>query len=174
MTTIALTTCTIRPRRVGDAELLVRHANNPRVAAYLHAAFPVPYTAADAEGWIARNLDLSVTNDFAIEVDGEAAGATGLHLGQGERHHHAEIGYWLGEAYWGRGIATEVVGAMTRYGVERLGLRRLEAHIYEPNLASARVVEKNGDVFERRLGERVVRGETMDLLVYVLVGEDTP
>lgn len=130
-------------------------------------AFPSPYTSADADDWIARNADPLMVSGLAIEVDGEAAGGVGLRIDE-DRPHEAEIGYWLGEAHWERGIATEATAALTRYGIEHLGLRRLEAHIYEPNVASIRVVEKNGYVFERRMGERAVRGRVMDMFVYAL------
>ena len=170
MPTLVLNSCTIRPWRESDAESLVRHADNPRVVAYLHAGFPSPYTPQDAVAWIARNVDPLMVSGLAIEVDGEAAGSIGLRV-EDVRQHEAEIGYWLGEACWGRGIVTEATAAMTCYGIEHLGLRRFEAHIYEPNLASVRVVEKNGYAFDRRLGERMVRGQMIDLLVYALTVE---
>ena len=138
MTTLALTTCTIRPWRLDDLESLLRHADNPRVSQYLRDAFPSPYTRTDGEQWLAIASADEDRTGLAIEGDGVAVGGIGV------RRRCGEIGYWLGEPYWGRGIATEAVGAMTAWGIERFDLVRVEAQVYAPNAASARVLEKNG------------------------------
>src|SRR5438105_3326406 len=94
----------LRPWRVGDEDSLVRHANNRRVWRNL-SRLPHPYTTADAHAWIARASAQSPVTDFAITVDGEAVGGIGVELGRDVFRRSAEIGYWLGEAYWGRGSA---------------------------------------------------------------------
>src|SRR5690606_7656580 len=111
-----LTGALVRPWRWGDEASLVRHANNRKVWRNLLDTFPHPYTEADAREWLERRAtpEAPVTN-FAIEVDGEAAGGIGLRLGEDVARRSAEIGYWLGEAHWGRGIATEAVRALTDY-----------------------------------------------------------
>ncbi len=167
---LRLPSCTIRPWRASDLESLVLHADNPRIAANLRDVFPSPYTRADGEAWLAVAARPS---NFAIEVDGAAVGGIGLRLGEDVHRRTAEIGYWLGEAYWGRGIVTEAVGALTRWGVEAFDLVRVDAHVFAPNVASARVLEKNGYVLEGRLRRRVEkRGEILDALVYAYVLED--
>ncbi|MGE3856720.1 MAG: GNAT family N-acetyltransferase [Dehalococcoidia bacterium] len=169
MAILRLATCTLRPWRADDLESLVRHADNPSVAAHLRDVFPSPYTRADGEAWLA----LPHPDDRAIEVDGAAVGGIGVRLGADVERLSAEIGYWLGEDYWGRGIVTEAVGAVTREAIEAHGLVRIEARVFANNPASARVLEKNGYVLEGRLRRAVVkRGEVLDVLVYAFVVED--
>lgn len=166
---LSLPTCTIRPWRLDDAESLARHADNPSVSRFLRDRFPSPYTRADAEAWLA----VEHPADFAIEVDGAAVGGIGLRPGEDVERRSGEIGYWIGEPYWGRGIATDAVGALTRWGIETLDLVRVEARVFAPNAASARVLEKNGYVLEGRLHRAIEkRGEILDALVYAYVVED--
>ena len=170
---LRLTTCTIRPWRLEDIESLVWHADSANVARYLRDAFPSPYTLADGEAWLARSAAEERPTNFAIEVDGAAVGGIGLHLGEDVHRRGAEIGYWLGEAYWGRGIVSEAVGAMTSWSIEQFDLVRVDAYVYAPNVASARVLEKNGYVLEGRLRRAVEkRGEILDALVYAFVVDE--
>ncbi len=107
---------------------------------------------------------------FAIEVEGEAAGSIGLELGEDVARRSAEIGYWLGEAHWGRGIATEAVRTVTAYGFEQLDLVRIFANVFAWNPASMRVLEQAGYVLEGRLRSAVTKdGETIDQLAYAVV-----
>lgn len=166
---IVLRTCTLRPWRASDLESLVLHADDPNVSAHLRDRFPSPYTRADGIAFLGGEHP----HDLAIEVDGAAVGGVGLRLGEDVHRRSAEIGYWLGQAYWGRGIVTEAAGAVTRRAIEEHGLLRLEAHVFANNPASARVLEKNGYVLEGRLRRAVVkRGEVLDALVYAFVVED--
>ena len=169
---LPLPSCTIRPWRASDLESLLVHADNPRIAANLRDVFPSPYTRADGEAWLAIAGAETRATDFAIEVDGAAVGGIALRPGADVHRRSAEIGYWLGEAYWGRGIATEAVGALTRWGIETFDLVRVDAHVFAPNVASARVLEKNGYVLEGRLRRAVEkRGAILDALVYAYVVE---
>ena len=95
--------CVLRPWREGDEPSLVRHANNYEVWRRLRDRFPHPYTHADAEQWIAFVQRQDPHTQFAIEVRGEATGGIGLEVGSDIERRTAEIGYWLGEAFWGRG-----------------------------------------------------------------------
>lgn len=166
---LRLPTCTIRPWRLDDADSLVLHADNPNVSRFLRDRFPSPYTRADAEAWLA----VEHPADFAIEVDGAAVGGIGLRPGEDVERRSGEIGYWIGEAHWGRGIATDAVGALTRWAIETFDLVRVEARVFAPNAASARVLEKNGYVLEGRLHRAIEkRGEILDALVYAYVVED--
>ena len=105
---IELSTCVVRSLRRDDAPSLAEHANNRDVWINLRDAFPHPYALADAESFIERCLQPPETT-FAIAVDGEAVGAIGYLVGKDVERTSAEIGYWLGESYWGRGIMTEVL-----------------------------------------------------------------
>jgi RimJ/RimL family protein N-acetyltransferase len=167
---ITLARCTLRPWRAGDVRSLVRYADNPNVARNLKDRFPSPYRAADARAWIKRVSRETPPTSFAIVVDGEAVGGVGLELGRDVFRRSAEIGYWLGEPFWGRGIATEALGAMTDYAFEQFDICRLEAGVFEWNPASRRVLEKAGYTLEGRARLSVTKGErTGDRLLYAVV-----
>jgi len=167
---LALSRCTLRPWRPGDEPSLVRYANNRNVSGNLRDRFPYPYTAADAETWIARASGQSPATSFAIVVDDAGVGGVGVELGTDVFRRSAEIGYWLGEPFWGRGIATEVLRAMTAYAFEHFDICRLEAGVFSWNPASARVLEKAGYTLEGRARLAVTKdGRTGDRLLYALV-----
>ena len=170
MVELKLSRCTLRPWRAGDGASLVRYANNRNVSGNLKDRFPFPYTAADATAWIAHASGQMPIVNFAIVVDGEAVGGTGIELGADVFHRSAEIGYWLGEPFWGRGIATEVLRALTDYAWATFDIIRLEAGVFSWNPASARVLEKNGYVLEGRARLGIVKdGRIGDRLLYALV-----
>jgi len=148
---LKLMRCTLRPWRVGDESSLVHHANNRRVWRNL-ARLPHPYTAADADAWISHAAAQSPPTDFAIAVQDEAVGGIGIEIGRNVFFRSAEIGYWLGEAYWGRGIATEALRAMTEYVFTTFDLCRLQAGVFEWNPASMRVLEKASPRLRARAG----------------------
>lgn len=164
---------TLRPWAPGDVDALVKNANDRRVWINVRDRFPHPYTREDAEGWIAYcAANAQPGEHLAIVVAGEAAGAIGLERFQDVHRNTAEIGYWLGAAYWGRGLATEAVVAMTRYGFEELGLMRIQAGVFDWNGASARVLEKAGYTLEGRMRRHVVKdGRVGDVLLYARVRE---
>src|SRR5262249_44995743 len=109
---LELKTCVIRPWRPGDEESLVIHANNPKIWRNMRDRFPHPYTMEDAREWVRLAGAESPQTNFAIVVDGKAAGGIGLILKDDISRCSAEIGYWLGESLWGRGIVTEAVRAL--------------------------------------------------------------
>lgn len=170
---IALSSATLRPWRRGDEASLVRHADNPDVSRNLADVFPSPYTPADADAWIALQAGSPLVTDLAIEVDGAAVGGIGVRPGDGMQRRTGEIGYWLGEPFWGRGIATEAVRAVSAEAFARFDLLRLEAQVYARNAASARVLEKCGYKLEGRLRLRVIKaGEALDVLMYARLRAD--
>jgi RimJ/RimL family protein N-acetyltransferase len=160
----------LRPWERGDAPSLARHANNRSVWINLGDRFPHPYTRADADRWIEAATAQDPTLHFAIVVDGEAAGGVGLELLQDISKRSAVVGFWLGEAHWGRGITTAALKAVTEYAFASFDLCRLHAYVFEHNAASARVLEKAGYVSEARLRRAATKdGKTFDLLVYAMV-----
>lgn len=167
--------CRLRSFRRGDEDDLVRHADDHDVWRNLKDRFPHPYTREDAEEWVSRRLDDGEpTRTFAIEVDGEVVGGIGLETRGDIYRLTAELGYWLGQAHWGRGIVTEAVGLITGYAFDVLDLIRVQAGVYEWNPASARVLEKNGYVREGRLRKAVIKeGRVGDLLLYARIREDS-
>ena len=167
---LKLARSTLRPWRRGDEASLVRHAGNRNVWLNLRDRFPHPYTAKDADDWIAHASVQAPVMNFAIVVDGAAVGGTGLELGTDVFRRSAEVGYWLGEPFWGRGIATEVLRAVTDYAFATLDICRLEAGVFDWNPASARVLEKAGYTLEGRSRLAVTKaGRTGDRLLYALV-----
>ena len=169
--------CVLRPWRAQDRPALVRHANNRRVWRNMTHTFPHPYTEADADLWLKIAADPGRSIQWAIEVEGEAAGGIGAIAGEGIYCHTAQFGYWLGEPFWGCGIASAAAAALAAHiGHERL-FARLEAQVFTWNPASMRVLEKAG--FQR---EAVLRcaatkdGLLIDTVLYARVfgGDGAP
>jgi RimJ/RimL family protein N-acetyltransferase len=167
---IPLSRCTLRAWRPGDEASLVRHADNRNVWRNLRDLFPSPYTAADAKEWIRTASVESPVANFAIVVSGEAVGGIGLRFGTDVFRRSAEIGYWLGEPLWGRGIASEAARAVSQYAFEYFDVCRLEAGVFEWNPASMRVLEKAGYAREGRTRLSVTKdGRTGDHVLYGLL-----
>lgn len=151
-----------------DKDSLIRHANNPNIVRNVRDIFPYPYTEADAMQWLAfANSEEQAPWVLAIEVDGEAAGVISLLPRSDVERHTAELGYWLGEAFWGRGIVTAAVRAITEHAFQQSDLYRIFANVFARNIASMRVLEKAGYSREAVLVRSVVKdGVMMDLVVY--------
>jgi RimJ/RimL family protein N-acetyltransferase len=163
----------LRPWRADDAASLVRHANNPRVWANLRDRFPSPYTPGDADAWLRHCARTVPITDLAIDVEGEAVGGVGLVLQTDVERVDAEIGYWLGEEYWGRGLMSAAVGAFVPWAFSRFNLARVHANVFAFNAASARVLEKAGFELEGRLRQSAYKNEQLiDQLLYARVRSD--
>ncbi|RMG79381.1 MAG: N-acetyltransferase [Bacteroidetes bacterium] len=159
----------LRPFVPEDAPSLAKYANNLNVARNMSDLFPYPYTLQNARDFIAMTGQHQPVRIFAIDINGEAVGATGLHpLGDIFRK-NAELGYWLGEPFWGQGIVPRVVGQMVEYGFEHFDITRIFARPFGTNLASQRVLEKAGFKLEARFEKTIFkRGEFLDELVYAV------
>jgi RimJ/RimL family protein N-acetyltransferase len=170
---LKLKTCTVRSWEWRDREAIVRHANNRKVSINLRDRFPYPYTDRDARNWLDAVIGLEPETNFAIDVADEAVGGIGYTRQFDVDRRSAEIGYWLGESFWGRGIATEALIAVTDHAFANHDLCRLYAHVFEWNNASARVLEKAGYVFEGRMRKSVTKeGQTIDQLIYAIICEE--
>jgi len=169
---IQLTKSLLREWRRGDEPSLVRHANNRAIWINVRDTFPNPYTPADARAWIQLASAQGLNHVFAIDVGGFAVGAIGVRPGEDINRLSAEIGYWLGEEYWNRGIVTEAVLAVTNYAFATLGLVRLYADVFEWNAASMRVLEKAGFQKEGVLRKSAMKDhQLVDQVVYAMVKE---
>lgn len=167
---LELARCTVREYTRDDVDALARHANNRNIARFLRDRFPHPYTRYDALMWIDFVQKQDPCCSWAIDVDGEAVGGIGIMRQEDIHRRQAEIGYWLGEAHWGKGIVTEALRAVTTEVMPRFGLYRLFACVFEGNPASARVLEKAGYAFEGRRRCSVEKdGVMLDELAYVFV-----
>ena len=163
----ALRECVLRPWAPADKESLVANANNHRVWRNLADVFPHPYTDADADQWfgIANTPGRSI--NFAIEVDGAAVGGIGARAGEGIFVRTAQFGYWLGEAFWGRGIMTAAGRSMLEHLKQDARFARLEAPVFEWNPASMRVLDKLGFVREAVKRNSVTKdGQLIDSVLY--------
>ncbi len=159
----------LREWQLGDVESLVRHANDPEVSRRLGHRFPYPYTDEDACIFISQALHLPGEKCYAIEVNGEASGGIGVHPGEGVESRSAELGYWLGRAYWGEGIVSAAVSALVPHALRELLLYRLHARVFADNLASMRVLEKSGFVREAILRKLVFKHDKlMDMVIYAI------
>jgi len=141
---LKLQSCVIRPWSLSDAVAVQRYANNRKIWLNLRDIFPNPYTLDDAHVFLRHVTNEKPMTTFAIAMPSEAIGCIGLQIGRDVHRKMAELGYWLGEPFWGRGIMPAVVQRVCRHAVEELGLAKITAHVFAHNLASARVLEKCG------------------------------
>jgi [ribosomal protein S5]-alanine N-acetyltransferase len=149
---------TLREYADSDLESLVRLANNENVSRYLVYTFPFPYTTADAEWWIRVGSHQNGAITRVIEYQGLFVGSVAITPQSGWREHLGEIGYWVAEEYWGKGIATVALRQMTEYGFNSRNFRKLFAPVLAPNIASMRVLEKCGYQLEGILKGEVQKG----------------
>jgi RimJ/RimL family protein N-acetyltransferase len=165
----------IRSWRPEDVGSLVQHANDRRVWMNVRDRFPHPYGRRDGLAFIRMARRVRPETLFAIAVNGEAVGGIGAVLQHDVERISAEIGYWLGFAYWGRGIGTEAVREFTRHAIRRYHLTRLFAVVFEYNTASCRVLEKAGYELEGRLRRSAIKdGQIVDQFQYAFVSENVP
>jgi RimJ/RimL family protein N-acetyltransferase len=164
---LTLKTCEIRSWQASDLESLVKYADNRNIWINLRDRFPHPYTARDGHAFLRHMRQQQPEMAFAICVEDEAVGGIGFQLQGDVERVSAEIGYWLGEPFWGRGIATEALVALTDYAIVTHGLTRVYAVPFAWNAASCRVLEKAGYVLEGRLRRSAVKGGSVtDQLQY--------
>ncbi len=154
---LSLGVCVVRDWTTEDVSSLARHANNRKVWINLRDKFPHPYTEANAREFLAHVHQQDPVTVWAIEVDGEAAGAIGLVILSDVERVSAEIGYWLGEAHWGRGVATAALRAVTTEAFRRFELRRIFALPFGDNTRSIRVLEKAGYTLEGRMPDSAIK-----------------
>lgn len=158
----------LRPWDDNDLEALVRYADNRNIWINLRDRFPHPYTRTDGQAWIAhcQALQPPVAN-FAIDLNGRAIGGIGLETFGDVHRITAEVGYWVGEPFWGRGIATAALKQLSDYAFATFPLQRLQATVFGWNPASTRVLEKAGYVLEGRMRQSIIKdGRLGDLMLY--------
>ena len=157
----------IRDWGTKDARAIAKHANNHGIAMWLRDGFPCPYMLSDAEAFLAAVSRQNLRTAFAIATADEAIGGIGLEFGRDVHRFTAELGYWLGEPFWGRGIMTQAVRHLTAWAFENLELHRIYASVFEGNGASMRVLEKAGYTREGCLRASVFKhGRILDQSLY--------
>jgi ribosomal-protein-alanine N-acetyltransferase len=164
---LVLSQCTVRPWQATDLDSLVTHANNRNVSKQLRDRFPFPYERENGEGFLGWIVPQAVPTAWALDVDGQAVGGIGIELQTDVSRVSAEIGYWLGESLWGRGIVSEALRAVTAEAFRTFDLTRIYALPLAENRASVRVLEKAGYALEGHLRQSVIKhGNIHDQFLY--------
>ncbi|HEX5398161.1 MAG TPA: GNAT family protein [Verrucomicrobiae bacterium] len=162
-----LSACSLRSWRQSDKADLICNANNRKVWRNLTDMFPHPYTEADADDWLRIANAESRSVHLAIEFKGAAVGGIGSIAGEGIAVATADFGYWLGEPYWGQGIATAAASALVAHLMSERFFARLQAAVFAWNPASMRVLEKVGFSREGVLRNSVSKdGALIDSVMY--------
>jgi RimJ/RimL family protein N-acetyltransferase len=159
----------LRSWNLNDLESLVRYANNYNIAKNLTNQFPHPYTKENGESFIAMATKNDPLTIFAIEINGQAAGGIGLHLQQDIHCKNAELGYWLAEPFWGKGIITRAIKQIVAYGFKTFEIDRIFARPFGYNLGSQKVLTKSGFLLEGKFEKTIYKfGEYQDELIYAV------
>lgn len=163
----------LRRLSLGDAERLPLLINNPAIANNLRDALPQPYHQSDAEAFIEATLAQVPPKTFGITYQENLAGIISLKPQTDIHRHTAELGYWVAEDFWGKGIATAAVAGIATYAFSSLKFHRLFAGLMANNFASARVLEKCG--FQREAVHRqgiLKNGKLVDEFCYARLATD--
>lgn len=167
---IELGGCVLRDWRAEDAPALAGYANNRKIWCNLRDRFPHPYSLEDARIFIAGVLAKKPRSVFAIATSEEAIGSIGVMPKEDVHRFTAELGYWLAEPFWGKGIMTRAVQALVDHAFHEMKLQRIYAEPYATNPASARVLEKAGFILEGILHASVFKdGQVLDQDLYAVV-----
>ncbi len=163
---------TLRNWDFKDIESVAFHANNKKLADNLRDQFPYPYTIGDAELYINTciNSDASKNIFYAVDVDGKAVGSIGVFMQEDIYRKSAEIGYWLGEEYWNKGIMSKAISQISERAFKRFDIVRIFAITYIHNTGSRKALEKAGFELEGVLRKSVVKdGNIYDTCVFSLI-----
>lgn len=163
----------LRPWTKSDYGALVRYGNNKAVWRGLTDMFPHPYTHDHAVDWVEVAGKSEPSIFLAIDLNSEAVGGAGVIARDGMEIHTGQFGYWLGEPYWGKGLATVCARALKRHAFSNLRYMRLEAPVFGWNIASMRVLEKAGFAREGVLRRSVLKdGQLLDQVIYAVIRDD--
>lgn len=166
--------CRLREWRIEDKGALAELLNNKNILDNLRDGLPYPYTEKDAEDFITSMLaaDRTKTFAFAILADDKVVGSIGVFRQENIHFRTAEMGYYIGEPYWGKGIGTSAVKQASQYVLENTDIIRIFAEPFAYNAASCRVLEKAGFIFEGTLrGNAVKNKRVLDMRMYAKVKE---
>ena len=161
--------CKIRKWKLSDAKDLASVISNKKIQDNLRDGLPYPYTEQDATDYISAMLseDENETFAFAITIDNTAIGSIGAFRQKNIHRHTAEIGYYIAEEYWGKGLMTEAVKQICSYIFDKSNIVRIYAEPFSYNKASCRVLEKAGFLYEGTLRSNAIKnGKTIDMLMY--------
>jgi ribosomal-protein-alanine N-acetyltransferase len=163
----------LRPWKITDVNSLVKYGNNYKIAKNLADQFPHPYTMEKAKLYIEVATKDIPYNRLAIEINGEAAGGIGIHPKSDIECKNAELGYWLGEPFWGNGIMTQAIIQIVDYGFKNFDIDRIFARPFGTNVPSQRALEKAGFILEAKFEKTFFKsGEYLDELIYAVRREN--
>lgn len=165
----------IRPWRLSDAADLARAISNPKILQNLRDGLPYPYTEEDGRDFISAMLaaEKNDTFAFAVTADGRVAGSIGVFRQQNIHSRTAELGYYLAEEYWGKGIMTQAVKLLCGHVFSNSDILRIFAEPFAHNAASRRVLEKAGFTLEGILRQNAVKGgRVVDMAMYSRLKDD--
>jgi RimJ/RimL family protein N-acetyltransferase len=160
-----------------DKPALVQHLNDRDIYERT-LRIPFPYTAVDADEWLALVARITQQQGRPVHwtirtADGALIGACGFDGFQVGKSHRAEIGYWLAKPFWGRGLMTAVVQRLCRFAFDNFGLTKITAHVFAHNPASARVLEKCSFRQEGYLRKHFLKDDQfIDVKVFALLKGD--
>ena len=166
----------LRPFTLADEPAVFALASDPEIARFVR--FEAHRAPADTRAFLESAFEHYKRGDpFALAIlrrpDDRLIGSCGF-VSQAPERHAAEIGYWLGKAYWGKGYAVEAVRALLRYGFEQMHLERVEAKCFVENRAGQRVIEKLGMKYEGTDRSEMIKGEYPELNLYSVVRREWP
>lgn len=167
--------CDIRKWTLSDAADLAAALSNKKIQDNLRDGLPYPYTEQDGKDYISAMLsaDENDTFAFAVTVDSKAVGSIGVFRQENIHRQTAEMGYYIAESYWGRGIMTEAVKKTCEYVFAKSDIIRIYAEPFAYNTASCRVLEKAGFQYEGTLRQNAVKnGKVLDMRMYSLLKEE--
>jgi RimJ/RimL family protein N-acetyltransferase len=175
--TLTGTRCVLRPLVPSDAPSLQRHADDLAVTRNLFDGFPSPYTLAEAKGWCnPQTRPASFGYVWGVDVQGEVVGCVGVRPEDGWFRCNAEVGYWIGQAFWRRGIASEALGLVTPWVWQNLPeVTRLFAPIFSWNEGSQAVARKCGYFKEAELRRSAIKnGQVIDRVQWASIRPEAP
>lgn len=165
---------TLRPYQLNDTMTIATLANNPAVSRYLHNDFPYPYPLETARKLVEHMLTVSISEriEFVIDVDQQFAGAIGVTFSKDIYKTTATLGYWLGEPYWHQGIMQQVIKTFIPYIFTNLSIHKMVAEVFRANIASQKLLLKNGFLQEGVLKEHVYKYQQYhDIILYGLLNK---
>jgi len=163
----------IRSFELTDKAAIVKYANNYQVSKFLRDRFPFPYTETDAEEWLMFACNQDPEYNFAIANDEELIGGIGIHPQDDVYKFSCEIGYWIAEPFWGKGIVSAALKEMTKYTFRNFKFNRIFAAVFEGNNASEKVLQKAGYKPEATLRKAVFKeGRFLDQYIYSILREE--
>ena len=154
---------------MNDLESFVLHANDFDIAKNMTNRFPFPYTPEHGKTFIEIATADNPVHIFAIDINGKAVGAIGIHPQSDIMIKNAELGYWIGKKYWNNGIISKAIIQMIDFGFKTYDINRIFARPFGSNLASQRVLEKTVFILEARIEKIIYKnGELQDELIYAV------